>query len=44
MAKKIFEKANEPKEINLIPGAGHDDLIESGGEALTQLLRAFVSR
>jgi uncharacterized protein len=42
MAKEIFEKANQPKQIELIPGAGHNDLLFVGGQKLTALLRAFV--
>jgi fermentation-respiration switch protein FrsA (DUF1100 family) len=42
MAKEIFEKANQPKQVDLIPGAGHDDLLFVGGQRLTAILRAFV--
>jgi pimeloyl-ACP methyl ester carboxylesterase len=42
MAKRIFEKANQPKQLKLISGAGHDDLLFVGGQALTTLLRTFI--
>ena len=44
MAKKIFAQANKPKQLYLVSGAGHNDLIESGADPLTQVLRAFVAR
>jgi fermentation-respiration switch protein FrsA (DUF1100 family) len=42
MADQLFAKAHQPKEIYLVPGAGHDDLLISGGVALEQKLRRFV--
>lgn len=42
MAEKIFAQARQPKQLYEIPGAGHDDLPTTGGNALTQVLRKFV--
>ena len=42
MAEKIFAQAHQPKQLYLVPGAGHDDLLDVGGEALVQVLRRFV--
>ena len=42
MADKIFTQARRPKQLYVIPGAGHDDLPATGGNALTQVLRKFV--
>ncbi len=42
MARKLFDRARQPKQLILIPHAGHNDLTERGGEALEAALRAFV--
>jgi uncharacterized protein len=42
MAEKIFARANQPKQLYIVPGAGHDDLLTTGGNELTQVLRRFV--
>jgi uncharacterized protein len=44
MAEEIFARANNPKQLYLVPQAGHDDLVDVGGNALTQELRKFVQR
>ncbi len=43
MAEEIFARGNDPKQLYLVPGAGHDDLVEVGGSALTERLREFIS-
>ncbi len=43
MAKEIFARANDPRQLYLVPGAGHDDLVDVGGSALTEQLRKFIS-
>lgn len=43
MAIEIFHQAHEPKQLYLVPGAGHDDLLISGGDALTQVVEKFVN-
>jgi pimeloyl-ACP methyl ester carboxylesterase len=42
MAKAIFARANQPKKLDLIPNAGHNDLLLVGGQALTKALKDFV--
>lgn len=42
MADRIFAQANQPKQFYPVPGAGHNDLVTSGGIALRQALRKFV--
>ena len=42
MAKKIFAEANQPKQLCLVRGAGHDDLLTKGGDVLMQVLQRFV--
>jgi pimeloyl-ACP methyl ester carboxylesterase len=42
MARAILNRANEPKRMEVIPGAGHNDLVSVGGKELTKVLRGFV--
>lgn len=42
MAAKIFAQAHQPKQLYLVPGAGHNDLLTTGGVALKQVLQKFV--
>ena len=42
MANAIFAHANNPKQLDLIPNAGHDDLLFVGGKALTKVLQDFI--
>ena len=42
MADKIFARARQPKQLYLVPGAGHNDLPERGGSDLTLALKRFV--
>jgi fermentation-respiration switch protein FrsA (DUF1100 family) len=42
MAEKIFANAHQPKQLYMVQGAGHDDLLFTGGSALIQVLRKFV--
>lgn len=42
MAERIFARAYEPKQLYVIPGAGHNDLLTAGGAALEHVLRKFV--
>ena len=42
MAKKLFAEARQPKQLYLVPKAGHNDLLAIGGDGLTQVLREFV--
>jgi fermentation-respiration switch protein FrsA (DUF1100 family) len=42
MADKIFAQAHQPKQLYLVAGAGHNDLLTAGGNGLTQVLQNFV--
>ena len=44
MAESIFERAHQPKQFERIAGAGHNDLLEVGGQRLVTLLRDFIGR
>ena len=41
MAHKILARAHQPKQLYSVPGAGHNDLLTTGG-ALKLVLRQFV--
>jgi hypothetical protein len=43
MAEEIVARANAPGQLYLVPDAGHDDLVDVGGNALTEELRNFIS-
>jgi uncharacterized protein len=42
MARRLFQRANEPKTFHLIRGAGHNDTYERGGAAYWQRWRDFL--
>jgi hypothetical protein len=42
MGQELFRAAREPKHFYPIAGAGHNDVIEVGGDAYLQQLKAFV--
>lgn len=42
MASAIYTKAHEPKQIYLVPKAGHNDLVTEGGPKLVEVLSQFV--
>jgi fermentation-respiration switch protein FrsA (DUF1100 family) len=42
MAEEIFAHASPPRQLYLVPHAGHDDLANAGGNALVEALRKFV--
>jgi pimeloyl-ACP methyl ester carboxylesterase len=44
MADKIFARAHQPKQVYSVPGAGHNDLLTTGGTALKLVLQQFVQR
>ena len=43
MANKLFTAAQQPKQLYLVPGAGHDDLLDMGGIALQSNCRGSSS-
>lgn len=44
MSEKLFAAAPEPKELLLIPGAGHNDVGEIGGEGYLKAIDRFVNQ
>jgi uncharacterized protein len=42
MAKRLFEKANEPKTLHLFAGGNHSDLYKVGGEAYEAAWTQFI--
>ncbi len=42
--RRLFTAAQEPKEWLEIPGAGHNDLIDVGGQAYLDKIREFLSQ
>lgn len=44
MARRLFERANEPKTFRLIPGADHNDLLFTGGSAYREAWQEFLGR
>lgn len=40
--RKLFEAANPPKQFQVIPGAGHDELLASGGATSLVALASFL--
>jgi len=44
MAHKIYDRANEPKSLQFIEGAGHTDIMEGGDGTLERRLTAFINR
>jgi hypothetical protein len=44
MARRVFERANEPKTFHLIPGAGHNDTYDAGGRKYWDVWRRFLAQ
>jgi len=42
MGQRLFEAAPEPKYFFAVPGAGHNDLLEVGGERLLERFKSFI--
>lgn len=43
-SEKVYNAANEPKELWLVPGARHHDMMEVGGEEYTRRITEFFDR
>jgi pimeloyl-ACP methyl ester carboxylesterase len=43
MAQALKRRANEPKQLVLVPSAGHNDIFEVGGLALVAQLESFIA-
>jgi uncharacterized protein len=44
MAKALFQQANEPKGLYLVPGADHNGIVRVGGQKLEYQISGFVDR
>ena len=43
LAQKLFEAAQEPKSFWVVPGAGHNDIVETAGPEYRERLRSFYA-
>jgi fermentation-respiration switch protein FrsA (DUF1100 family) len=41
--RRLFEAANEPKRLLIVPSAGHNDVVVQGGRELWQALRDVLN-
>jgi uncharacterized protein len=44
MGQKLYEAAPEPKQLYIVPGAGHNDVQGVGGPGYDDVLRGFLDR
>ncbi|HEY9625294.1 MAG TPA: alpha/beta fold hydrolase [Crinalium sp.] len=44
MSQTLYEAAPNPKEVWMVPGAGHNDVAETAGEQYAQVVEAFIQR
>jgi hypothetical protein len=42
MAQALFQHANQPKQLYLVPGADHNGIVSVGGKALENQISAFI--
>jgi uncharacterized protein len=42
MAQALYQRANDPKQLYQVPGAGHNEIWTVGGQALRDQIAAFV--
>jgi uncharacterized protein len=42
MAQKLYDRANSPKTIHFIAGAGHNDILEVGDGTLVREIQSFI--
>jgi fermentation-respiration switch protein FrsA (DUF1100 family) len=43
MANALFQHANQPKQLYLVPGADHNGIVRVGGRALENQINAFIN-
>lgn len=43
MAKILYDRAKQPKTMHLIPGAGHNDILEVGDGTLMREIQSFIA-
>ena len=44
LGRKLFDAAGDPKELYLLPAAGHNDLIHVGGHEYLARIDAFLRK
>ncbi len=44
LGRRLYEAAPEPKAFETVSGAGHNDVVQVGGAAYVERLRAFLDR
>jgi fermentation-respiration switch protein FrsA (DUF1100 family) len=42
--RRMFERCGEPRELWLVPRAGHRDVVETGGQAYREHVLGFLAR
>ena len=42
MATALFQHANQPRQLYLVPGADHNGIIDVGGKALESHISGFI--
>ncbi len=42
LGQAVFETANSPKDLYIVPGADHNDLVRIGGAPYFERIRRFV--
>jgi uncharacterized protein len=42
MAEALFQHANQPKQLYLVPGADHNGIVEIGGGQLESQISGFI--
>jgi fermentation-respiration switch protein FrsA (DUF1100 family) len=42
MATALFQHANQPKQLYLVPGADHNGIVSAGGQTLDSHIRQFI--
>jgi uncharacterized protein len=43
MSKALFQRANQPKQLYMVPGADHNGIVVTGGQALENQIGAFIN-
>jgi uncharacterized protein len=43
MSQALFQHANQPKQLYMVPGADHNGIVAAGGQALESKISAFIN-
>ena len=43
VSQKLYDAAQSPKEFWIVPGAGHNDILETAGSSYRERLEKFYS-